>query len=145
MTQNAAISLQGVLTAYSSFRKASANKDCKNIQQYYTPEKIFKIVGRDGQNLQFNPEDVKYLDYDINISESTSSPVFRQVANDFLLQIWQSGQISLKTMLEAGAFPYGDKLLNLINKEQEDMQQAQQMQMQAGMPASGEEAQYGQA
>ena len=48
-------------------------------------------------------------------------------------------------MLEAGAFPYGDKLLNLINKEQEDMQQAQQMQMQAGMPASGEEAQYGQA
>ena len=146
MTQNAAISLQGVLTAYSSFRKASANKDCKNIQQYYTPEKIFKIVGRDGQNLQFNPEDVKYLDYDINISESTSSPVFRQVANDFLLQIWQSGQISLKTMLEAGAFPYGDKLLNLINKEQEDMQQAQQMQMQqqAGMPAPGEEVQNGQ-
>lgn len=124
MTQNAAISLQGILTAYSSFRKACANKDCKNIQQFYDTDKIINIVGRDGQKVNFDPSKVKYMEYDINISESTSSPVFRQVANDFLLQVWQSGQISLKTMLEAGAFPFGDKLLALINAEQEQMQQA---------------------
>lgn len=118
-TQNAATSLQGILTAFSSFRKASAAKDCKNIQQYYTNDRIVSIVGRNGQKVSFNPSKVKWLEYDVNISESTTSPVFRQVANDFLLQVWQSGQISLKTMLEAGAFPFGDKLLSIINAEEQ--------------------------
>ena len=109
-------------TAYSSFRKASAAKDCKNIQQYYTTDRIVNIVGRDGQKVNFNPSKVKYMEYDINISESTTSPVFRQVANEFLMQVWQTGQISLKTMLEAGAFPFGDKLLSIINAEEQAMQ-----------------------
>ena len=122
-TQNAATSLQGILTAFSSFRKASAAKDCKNIQQYYTNDRIVSIVGRNGQKVNFNPSKVKWMEYDINISESTTSPVFRQVANDFLMQVWQSGQISLKTMLEAGAFPFGDKLLSIINAEEQALQQ----------------------
>lgn len=142
MTQNAAISLQGILTAYSSFRKACANKDCKNIQQYYDTDKIMSIVGRDGQKVSFNPSKVKYMEYDISISESTSSPVFRQVANDFLLQIWQSGQISLKTMLEAGAFPFGDKLLAIINAEQQQaMEQQAAVQQAAAQPQTTEQQQ----
>ena len=139
-TQNAATSLQGILTAYSSFRKSSANKDCKNIQQYYTNDRIVSIVGRDGRKVSFNPSKVKWFEYDINISESQTSPVFRQVANDFLMQVWQSGQISLKTMLEAGAFPFGDKLLSIINAEEQMMQQQIQEQQaaMAPQPAAGQ-------
>ena len=139
-TQNAATSLQGILTAYSSFRKSSANKDCKNIQQYYTNDRIVSIVGRDGRKVSFNPSKVKWFEYDINISESQTSPVFRQVANDFLMQVWQSGQISLKTMLEAGAFPFGDKLLGIINAEEQMMQQQIQEQQaaMAPQPAAGQ-------
>lgn len=127
-TQNAAVSLQGILTSFSSFRKQSALKDCKNIQQYYDTDRIVSIVGRDGRKIKFNPSKVKDISYDINISESQTSPVFRQVANDFLIQIWQSGQISLKAMLEAGAFPFGDKLLSIINTEQQQLQEMQQQQ-----------------
>ena len=139
-TQNAATSLQGILTAYSSFRKSSANKDCKNIQQYYTNDRIVSIVGRDGRKVSFNPSKVKWFEYDINISESQTSPVFRQVANDFLMQVWQSGQISLKTMLEAGAFPFGDKLLSILNAEDQMMQQQIQEQQaaMAPQPAAGQ-------
>ena len=128
-TQNAATSLQGLLVSFGSFIKASAAKDCKNIQQYYDTDRIVNIVGRDGRKISFNPAKVKFMDYDINISESQSSPVFRQVANEFLLQVWQSGQISLKTMLEAGAFPFGDKLLSLINAQEQEL-----MGQQAAMP-----------
>lgn len=118
-TQNAATSLQGILTAYGSFIKASALKDCKNIQQYYDTDRIVSIVGRNGRKVVFNPSKVKDIEYDINISESQTSPVFRQVANEFLMQIWQSGQISLKTLLETGAFPFGDKLLSAVNSAEE--------------------------
>ena len=126
-TQNAATSLQGLLTAFSSFIKQAATKDCKNIQQYYDTDRIVNIVGRDGRKVSFNPAKVKHMEYDINISESQSSPVFRQVANEFLLQVWQSGQISLKTMLEAGAFPFGDKLLSLINAQEQELAEQQAM------------------
>ena len=122
-TQNAATSLQGILTVFNSFRKASATKDCKNIQQYYTTDRIVSIVGRDGQKINFNPSKVKFMEYDINISESTTSPVFRQVANEFLMQLFQNQAIDLPTMLEAGAFPFGDKLLSIINAQQQEMQQ----------------------
>lgn len=133
-TQNSATSLQGILTAYGSFVKASATKDCKNIQQFYDTDRIVNIVGRDGRKVMFNPAGVKNMEYDINISESQTTPVFRQVANEFLLQVWQSGQISLKMMLEAGAFPFGDKLLSLINAQEEQAQQMQQEQAAQGVP-----------
>lgn len=130
-TQNAATSLQGLLTSFGSFVKTAAKKDCKNIQQFYDTDRIVNIVGRDGRKVSFNPSKVKDMDYDINISESQTSPVFRQVANDFIMEIWKSGQISLKAMLETGAFPYGDKLLSIINAEEQQMAALQQQQMAA--------------
>lgn len=122
-TQNAATSLQGLLTCFGGYIKQGAEKDCKLIQQYYDTDRIVNIVGRDGMKVQFNPSKVKQMDYDINISESQTSPVFRQVANEFLMQVWQSGQLSLKGMLEAGAFPFGDKLLSIVNAEEAERQQ----------------------
>lgn len=125
-TQNSATSLQGILSCFSGFIKAGAAKDCKLIQQYYDTDRIVSIVGRDGRKVRFNPSKVKFMEFDINISESQTSPVFRQVANEFLMQIWQSGQISLKGMLEAGAFPFGDKLLGVVNAEEAERQQQEQ-------------------
>lgn len=131
-TQNAATSLQGILTAFGSFVKTAAKKDCKNIQQYYDSDRIVNIVGRDGHKVTFNPSRVKDMEYDINVSESQTSPVYKQVANEFIMEIWKSGQISLKAMLETGSFPYGDKLLSIINAEEQQMaEQQQQMPAQA--------------
>lgn len=134
-TQNAATSLQGLLGSFGGFVKQGAEKDCKLIQQYYDTDRIVDIVGRDGRKVMFNPMGVKQMDYDINISESQSSPVFRQMANEFLMQIWQSGQLSLKGMLEAGAFPYGDKLLSIVNAEEQ--QAAIQQQAEAAKTGGG--------
>lgn len=130
-TQNAATSLQGLLTCFGGFVKQGAEKDCKLIQQYYDTDRIVSIVGRDGRKVAFNPSGVKQMDYDINISESQTSPVFRQVANEFLMQVWQSGQLSLKGMLEVGAFPFGDKLLSVVNAEEAERQKQEQQQQTA--------------
>lgn len=139
-TQNASTSLQALLMAFNSFVKSSALKDCKNIQQYYDTDRIVNIFGRNGRNIRFNPRTVKNIEYDINISESQASPVFRQVANDFLMQIWKSGQISLKAMLQAGAFPFGDKLLQVVDAEAQAAQAQQQAQNQ---PVAQEAVQEG--
>ena len=44
------------------------------------------------------------------------------MANDFLMQIWSAGQITLQQLLQAGNFPFADELLQSIQSQQEQMQ-----------------------
>ena len=59
-----------------------------------------------------------------------------------LLQFWQAGAINLKQMLENGAFPFADKLLQSIEADQtEEQNQA----MQQGIDPGAAEQIYSQA
>ena len=64
----------------------------------------------------------------MSIVESTATPAYRQMTNDFLMQIWGAGQITLEQLLEHGDFPFADDLLQSIQSQQEQMQQGQQPQ-----------------
>ena len=44
------------------------------------------------------------------------------MANDFLMQIWGAGQISLQQLLQAGNFPFADELLQNLQSQQEQLQ-----------------------
>lgn len=61
----------------------------------------------------------------MSIVESTATPVYRQIANDYLVQFWQSGQITLQQLLEVGDFTFADQLLQSIKSQQQQMQQGQ--------------------
>jgi hypothetical protein len=50
------------------------------------------------------------------------------MANDWLMQIWSSGQITLEQMLEAGQFPFADNLLQSIKAQKDAMVEQQQQQ-----------------
>lgn len=117
---NSTKSLLDLLESFSDFVRQCAEKDVKNIQQYYTADKVMKIAGRRSSGVTVDVNDVLNADYDLSISENTTTPAYRQVANDFLIQIWRSGQISLDTMLEVGSFPFGDELLQKIKADDKD-------------------------
>ena len=74
-------------------------------------------MGEEQQNILENigEEDVKNTEFDISITESVSSPVYRIASNEFLLELFRLGQIDLKTLLENGSFPFADKLLQRLN------------------------------
>lgn len=140
--QNATTSLVDLMDAFSSFIKDAAYKDVKNIQQFYTQKRIFNIVGRSGVQVEYDPEKIRDIEFDLSIVESTATPAYRNLANEFLMQIWQSGQITLEQLLENGTFPFADQLLQSINaaKAEAEQQQAQQMQMQQAMQAQAAQA-----
>lgn len=145
-TQNATTSLLDVLDTYSSFIVDGAYKDVKNIQQFYDTKRIYNIVGKSGKVVEYDPEKIGDIEFDLSIVESTSTPAYRQIANDFLMQIWQAGQINLEQLLSVGEFPFGDELLQSVKSLEERMQasQAQQMQQaqasQQGEPTSEEQS-----
>lgn len=122
-TQNATMSLLDILETFSQFIIDGAYKDVKNMQQFYDTKRTFNIVGRAGQIVEYDPKKIRDVEFDINITESTATPVYRQMANDFLMQLWQAQAISLEQLLQVGDFPFGDELLQSLAGQQQDMEQ----------------------
>lgn len=146
-TQNATTSLLDVLDTYSSFIVDGAYKDVKNIQQFYDTKRIYNIVGKSGKVVEYDPEKIGDIEFDLSIVESTSTPAYRQIANDFLMQIWQAGQINLEQLLSVGEFPFGDELLQSVKSLEEKMQQqqAQQAAQAQSVAQSGEQSPEGES
>ena len=124
-TQNATTSLLDLLDSFSMFIIDGAYKDVKNIQQFYDDKRVFNITGKAGAVVEYDPNKVRDVEFDLSIVESTATPAYRDMANAFLMQIWQSGQIGLEQLLEHGDFPFADSLLQSIKSQQEQMAQGQ--------------------
>lgn len=118
MTQNATTSLIDILDSFSSFIVDASYKDLKNMQQFYDSKMVFNIAGK-GKMAEYNPETMSDIELDVSVVESTSTPAYRQIANEFIMKIWESGQITLEQMLESGDFPFGDDLLQAIRSQGE--------------------------
>ena len=124
-TQNATTSLLDLLESFSQFVIDGAYKDVKNIQQYYDSKRVFNISGRSGTQIEYDPKKIRDIEFDLSIVESTSTPAYRMMANDFLMEIWRSNQISLQQLLEHGDFPFADELLQSLNSQQEQLENGQ--------------------
>lgn len=128
-TQNATTALLDLLDTFSDFKREAAYKDVKNIQRFYTEKRICEIAGNKAGADAGMIQDVEF---DLSIVPGTATPAYRAMQNDFLMQIWGAGQITLQQLLEVGNFPFADALLQNIKSQQEKMQNGQ---MPYGLPA----------
>ena len=124
-TQNATMSLLDLLESYSDFEIDGAFKDVKNMQQFYDTKRVFNIAGKSGAQIEYDPKKIRDVEFDLSIGESTTTPVYRQMANEFLLEIWRSGQISLQQLLQHGDFPFADELLQTLQSQQEQLERGE--------------------
>lgn len=122
-TQNATNSLVDLMDSFSAFMIQGAYKDVKNIQQFYDEKRVVNIAGNDSSLLPDDPRKIRDIEFDLSIAESSSSPAYRQLANEFLLEVWKAGQITLNQLLEVGDFPFADKLLQSLDSQAEQMKQ----------------------
>lgn len=118
--QNATTSLLDLLDTFSDFVVDAAYKDVKNMQQFYDSNRVFNIAGSKSSLVKFGPN-MRDIDFDLSIVESTATPAYRDRANEFLMQIWDKGQIGLEQLLEHGDFPFADDLLQSIKAQREDV------------------------
>lgn len=128
-TQNATTSLTDLLESFSSFVKEGAKKDVKNIQQYYDARRVMNIAGRGATPLkEMDAEKIRDVEFDLSIVESTTTPAYREYANEFLLELWRANQITLQQLLTVGKFPWSDQLLQSIEAQGQQLQQGVQPQ-----------------
>lgn len=123
--QNATTSLLDLLDTFSSFIRDGAYKDVKNIQQFYDTPRVFNISGKGASIVEYDPKKIRDVEFDLSIVESTSTPQYRAIANDMLMQLWQAKAISVEQLLEHGDFPFADDLLQSIKSQREQLEQGQ--------------------
>jgi hypothetical protein len=130
---NASTSIIDILETFSSFLSSCATKKVKNMQQFYDEPIILRIAGRNAI-ATYDPMIMGGIDFDLSISESYDTPVYRAINNDLLMQFLNAQQITLEQLLEVGSFPFADRLLQMIRSNKEDlMNQQQQMNVQPNM------------
>lgn len=123
--QNSTMSLLDMLECFSYFIIDGAYKDVKNIQQFYDGKRVFNIAGKSGTQIEYDPKKIRDVEFDLSITESTTTPAYRQLANDVLMQLWQAQVISVEQLLEHGDFPFADDLLQSLQSQKEQIQQGQ--------------------
>lgn len=130
---NASTSIIDILETFGSFLESCATKKVKNMQQFYDEPIILRIAGRNAVTT-YDPSIMGGVDFDLSISESYDTPVYRAINNDLLMQFLNAQQITLEQLLEVGSFPFADRLLQMIRSNKEDlMNQQQQMNVQPNM------------
>lgn len=132
---NASTSIVDLLESYSGFIRAAAKKKLKNIQQFYDEPMVVKVAGRSSV-VHYDPQTMRGVDFDLSIDESFDTPVYRALNNELLLQFLNDKQITLEQALQVGQFPFADQLLQLIQKQKDELQR-QQEQLQMQQPSQG--------
>lgn len=120
--QNSTMALLDMLECFSQFTIDGAYKDVKNMQQFYDTKRVFNIAGKSGAQIEYDPKKIRDVEFDLSITESTSTPAYRQLANDWLMQLWQAQAISVEQLLEFGDFPFADELLQSIKSQREQIE-----------------------
>ena len=123
--QNSSLNIKGLMESVQSFTRRRDYKIVQVMQQYYTPEQYMDLAGRDyiDESRIFDYKRVQNAKVDIKLIDSTSSPSYQVMMNDFLMQLFDKGALDIETMLENSTFQFKDKLLESLHRKRQEMQQ----------------------
>lgn len=126
MTANASTPIAALMSQFRSFIECVATKKMKNIALNYDAARFEEIAGMidgvfDNQNLRLN--EVGDIEYDLSIKESTETPTYRAVINDDAKNFLLQGIISFEEYLMIAQVPYADKLLQMRQARQAEIEQ----------------------
>ena len=118
--QYSSTNLLDLFESFKTFREDRDIKIMKTIQQFYTDNRYQSIAGSScGKDAStYTPDEVRNTEFDLSIAETLSTPALRMASNEFLMELFRGGKISLEMLLQNGAFPFADKLLQAIRQNE---------------------------
>lgn len=125
--QNATLNSVDLMKKYVNAKQNRDLKIIKLIKQYYKEKRYLAIAGKDYRNSLkvYDPEKVRDCEFDYIVSQGNNSAVFRQAADEILLELLRGQLIDLETYLENSSMPFSDKILDSIKKKQAQIEQGQ--------------------
>lgn len=112
-SQNSMLNFLVLFDSFNSYCEERDEKLLKVLMQYYTTRRYVGINGKAVGPLAkyYEPEMAeKIVDFNLTASKSTDTPVFRQMTDDLLMKLLESGRIPLEIFLNNCSIPGADKL-----------------------------------
>lgn len=141
-TAQAATPLASLMMRFNIFVKQVARLKLANIQKFYTSQRYEQIAGKLSQMVDISKMDFSLagnLEYDLAVSQSTATPIYRALKTQILMDFAAAGFIPPRIVLECGDVPGADEILQKLdamaqeNQDQpigDDYQQKMQMMQQ---------------
>ena len=119
--QNSSLNLKGLFDSFKTFRRRRDNKVMKTIQQFYNEERYIEMAGThySEEAKWYNPQRVQESEMDITIADGYNTPAYQMLANDFLMELFRSNVVDVKTMLENSSYPFATKILEAIKRNEQ--------------------------
>lgn len=129
---NSSINLIDIFMTFNDQLRDRDRKLLKTIVQFYDAERYINIGGKNYSEdaMTYRPDVAHGLDWDNKVTEGVSTPVIRQLSNELLMELRKLGDIDGKMLLKNGHFPGGDKILEDLERREQEMQQMSPEQMQ---------------
>ena len=134
-SQNSIGLLSVILDTYRDYRESRDRILYKFMNQFYI-DGMWVNVHSSKEVKLFDPKELQGIDTEVSIIESQSTPSFRAIANDNLMQFMEAGAITPKIAMQVGDFPFTDKAIQLMEEEEKKQQEAaaQQVPPNGGIP-----------
>lgn len=118
--QNSSTNLIHIFHDFMRFKEVRDMKLLKTLVQYYDKERYISVAGvLDDEAMYYKPEEAKNIQFDLRVAEGTSTPVFRQLQEEKLWELFMAKAVTIEQYLSNSSLPYSDKLLDQINKAKE--------------------------
>lgn len=121
--QNSSLNLKGLFDGFRTFRRRRDTKLMKTIQQFYKEKRYIDLAGSHYKEEAkwYNPEKVQDCEIDVTISEGYNTPAYRMVADDFLMELFRSHAVDVRTLLENSSFPFATRILESIKRNEQQL------------------------
>lgn len=126
--QNSTLNYLVVFDAFKAFKQERDEKLLKVLMQYYTDRRHVDVSGDAySETARFYDPLMaqKIVDFNLVVTQSSNTPVFRAAMDDMLLQLFQAGAIPLEMFLDNTSMPFADKLKSDLQQLKDQAQQGQ--------------------
>lgn len=117
-TQQSATPIASLMMRFGVFVKHVATLKLANIQKFYDPKRYDEIAGQlstmvDTSNTNFRL--AGNIEYDLSVTQSTSTPIYRALKTQILMEFAANGFIPPRFVFEFGDVPGSDEILQRLD------------------------------
>lgn len=126
--QNSMLNFAVLFDRMKKYNEYMSEKVLRVAMQYYTTRRLVNISGQAYNDAAsyYEPQMIeKIIDWNVVVADSTDTPVYRQINEDFLRYLFESQAIDVEMMLENSSMPFAQKLLAQLRSAKDQMASGQ--------------------
>ena len=119
--QQSTVNTKDMLESFVNFTNRRNRKVLNIIQKFYTTGQYIGTSGRtySDEAVYWNAEKMEGVKFDLAISQGLDTPAYRQIIEQPLMEMLNNKHIDLKMFLRNTSMPYADKLLQMLQQQEE--------------------------